>query len=116
MAIACAPASTSSRAAAATPSSSRPTTTCPAESTRSSTSAISSEVTIGSGRYCLEACSSRSTGSPLARPLARITGSVSRCPRVVITPTFAPRSCTSALVATVVPCRTSSQPPSSSPS
>ena len=103
------PASTSSRTRASTSASSSATTSCPAASTRSFSSRISERSATGRGLAWREACSIWSTGRPLLRPLPRMTGSVSRWPRLVSTPTFAPRSSTTALVATVVPCRTISQ-------
>ena len=103
IAIASTPLPTSVRIAASASSSFSSTTTCPLQSTRSLTSAMNGLGTIGSGLPLSGKCSTCTLFNPGTPRAPRMMWITSRCPRVVIKPTRAPRRWSIALVPTVVP-------------
>ena len=103
MAMARAPLPTSRRMAASASSSLSSTTTCPLQSTRSLTSAMSVFGTRGSGLLLSGKCRTFSLARPGTPRAPRMMWMTSRWPLVVISPTRAPRRWSSALVPTVVP-------------
>ena len=90
--------------AASASSSFSSTTTSPLQSTRSLTSAIQVLGTMGgSGLLLSGKCRTFSLARPGTPRAPRMMWMTSRCPRVVMSPTLAPRRWSSALVPTVVP-------------
>ncbi len=104
MAMARVPLPTRRRMAASASSSLSSTTTCPLQSTRSLTSAMSVFGTRGgSGLLLSGKCRTFSLARPGTPRAPRMMWMTSRCPLVVISPTRAPRRWSSAFVPTVVP-------------
>ena len=103
MAMASTPLPASLWIAASASSSFSSTTTCPLQSTRSLTSAMKGLGTMGSGLPLSGKCSTCTLLRPGTPRAPRMMWMTSRWPRVVMSPTFAPRRWSIALVPTVVP-------------